>query len=155
MIREFEQYHGVVLRDLIVKSQVPLTISARDEVGRINSFSVNDDVGLHIKHCSNRLAPWAYTFTPENFAEIEWLASHVRSLWIALVCGCNGVVALNLDEFLTLTNSDDGRTRFIRIDRDRRTMYRVHGNAGKLGSAKPRGVAAILADVIRSGSPQC
>jgi hypothetical protein len=151
MIREFEQYHGVVLRDIVVRASGPITISARDEVGRINSFSLNGEVGLHIKHCSNRLAPWAYTFTSENFAEIEWLAAQVRSLWIALVCGWNGVVSLSLDEFLALTNSDDGRTRFIRIDRDRRTMYRVFGNAGKLKSAKPRGVAAILADVGMSG----
>lgn len=150
MIREFEQYHGVVLRHVIVCAPGPVTLAARDEAGRVNSFTLNGSVGLHLKHSSKRLAPWGFTFTADNDAEIEWLAGQTDALWVALVCGRDGVVALSYDEYQAVTDCDPGATKFIRLDRDRRTQYRVFGNAGRLIGAKRRGIAPIIAQAFGS-----
>jgi hypothetical protein len=148
MTAEYERYHGIVLRELIVKAPSPLLIEARDDFGRVNSFCLNGQTGLHIKHSAKRLAPWQFTFNDDARAEIEGLIDTHASFWLALVCGLDGVLVLTADEFRVLTLVDGEATRFIRVDRDRNTMYRVFGNAGKLQAAKPRGVAAAVSDAL-------
>lgn len=148
MIAEYERYHGIVVRELVVRSSEPLSIGVSDDFGRVNSFCINGLIGLHIKHCSKRLPPWRFTFNEENVSEIEGLKRKHPSAWVALVCGIDGVVCLSAAEFDEVSTPDEaGAVRFVRVDRDRNTMYRVFGNAGKLGGAKARGVAAVLLDV--------
>lgn len=148
MTAEYERYHGIVLRELIVKSPAPLLIEARDEAGRVNSFCLNGQTGLHIKHSAKRLAPWQFTFNEDSLAEIEGLIDNHTSFWLALVCGLDGVVSLTAEEFRELTNVGEDISKFIRVDRDRNTMYRVFGNAGKLQTAKARGVNSIISDAL-------
>jgi hypothetical protein len=111
---------------------------------------LNGRIGLHIKHCSKRLAPWGFTFTDENDAEVEWLRSQTDSLWIALVCGTDGIVALSYAEYQMVTDCAPDITKFIRVDRDRRTQYRVFGNGGRLANAKRRGIASIISQAFPS-----
>jgi hypothetical protein len=149
VIREFEPYHGAVVRALIVEAPGPLTIEACDDLGRVNSYRLNGSVGLHIKHSAKRLPPWQFTFNEENLAEIARLEAESDALWLALVCHLNGIVALSAAELRMIYPHDCDTTCFVRVDRDRRTMYRVFGTAGRLPSAKPRGVDAILAAAFR------
>lgn len=151
MIAEYERYHGVVLRELIVKSSYRLTIEPWDESGRVNSFCLNGRTALHIKHSSKRLPPWQFTFNEDAMAEINGLIESHPSFCLALVCGFDGVVSLTAADFRSATDAEEVTTKFIRVDRDRNTMYRVFGNSGKLGSAKPRGVATVLDEVFARG----
>src|SRR5687768_7152751 len=130
MIHSFEQYHGVVLRELVVRAPASLVIAARDDMGRVNSYSINSRVALHIKHSAKRLPPWQFTFNAENLAEIRRLEDIGSSLWLALVCGHDGIVALSGHELREINPPDCETTCFVRVDRDRRTMYRVFGTAG-------------------------
>lgn len=148
MIAEYERYHGVVLWELIAKASAPLSIEARDRTGRLNSFVLNGQTGLHIKHSSKRLAPWQFTFNDDNWREFEGLCGECVSVWVALVCGSDGVICLSATELRTVTQVEAGAVRFVRVDRDRATMYRVFGNDGRLNSAKARGVSPILTDAL-------
>lgn len=139
MIREFEKYHGVVLRELVVASGVAgVELRTEDHFGRVNSFLVNNHVGLHIKHSGKRLPPWQFTFDYENCSELAELAGHTTTVVIALVCGIDGFVCVPHEEFLSMTD-DCGATAFLRVDRDKRSMYRVHGNKPTEISPKARG----------------
>lgn len=145
MIHEFEKYHGVALRQLVVEAgELGVLIRAEDPRGRLNSFVVNDRVGLHIKHSSKRLPPWQFTFDDENCQELHHLGGHAAQIWIALVCGPDGVVCLTHQEFLSMNSEECEATAFIRIDRDKRAMYRVRGSEGALCGAKPRGFSRVL-----------
>jgi hypothetical protein len=155
MTPEYERYHGVVVRELVVQAGAAIQIEARDDAGRINSFCINGKTAIHIKHCSKRLPPWLFSFGDDNVAEIDRLRAIVPSMWLALVCGNDGIVAISYAEFRKITDNLEEATRFIRIDRDRKTMYRVYGNAGRLTAAKPRGVAAVISDAARSGDIAC
>jgi hypothetical protein len=148
MIAEYERYHGVVLRELIVTAPGPLVVEKKDEIGRVNSFCLNGHTGLHIKHCSKRLPPWQFTFLDEHLEEIAMLERKCDNLWLALACGMDGIVSLSADEFRKITGASEDTTRFVRVDRDRRTMYRVFGNAGKLASAKARGISPVISDAF-------
>ena len=148
MIHEFEKYHGVALRQLLIEAGASgVSIRVEDSRGRLNSFVVNDKVGLHIKHSAKRMPPWQFTFDDENCQEIAHLSEHAVQIWIALVCGPDGVVCLTRDEFLTINAENCEATAFVRIDRDKRAMYRVRGSEGALSSAKPRGFARALGQI--------
>jgi|ERR1044072_1095978 hypothetical protein len=144
MISDFERYHGVALRDLIVCAARPIEISVHDDMGRVNSFLIDGRLVLHIKHSSNRAPPWSFTFTDENVAELERLAGPTRPLWLALVCGRDGVLALSFTEFREINPFWAKATSFVRVDRDKRTMYRVFGTNGRLPAAKPRGMLPLI-----------
>lgn len=147
MIPDFERYHGAALRDLIVCAGTPLEIAAHDDAGRVNSYLVNRCVALHIKHSSKRTAPWSFTFSEENLTELARLSHCAEATWLALVCGRDGILSLSLEEFHTINPQWAKATSFIRVDRDKRTMYRVFGTNGKLAIAKPRGCYPLVADL--------
>lgn len=151
MIHAFEQYHGVVLRELIVAAPGSLSVQANDDMGRVNSYCLNGRVALHIKHSAKRLPPWQFTFNDENMEEIGRLEARGLSLWLALVCGHDGIVALSGSELRQINPTDCGTTCFVRVDRDRRTMYRVFGTAGRLACAKPRGILPIIGEAFSEG----
>ncbi len=147
MIKEFERYHGVVLRDIIVCASGPISIANADEYGRVNCYLLNSALGLYIKHSSNRLSPWQFTFHDEHRDEITHLEEIADKVWIALACGPDGVALITADELRTMNDSDEDNTWFVRVARDRGTMYHLNGSADGLGSAKPRGVRSLIIDL--------
>lgn len=149
MIGVYERYHGAVLRELIIRAPGPLLVENWDQAGRVDTYVLNQHTGLWIKHSAKRLPPWQFTFTGENLSELNRLIASHPFTWLALVCGMDGIVALSVAEFRTLTDVTNRAARFIRVDRDRKTMYRVFGNAGKLPSAKARGIAAVITEAFR------
>ena len=145
MIHEFEKYHGVALRQLVVEAgNLGLFLRVEESRGRVNSYVVNDQVGLHIKHSSKRMPPWQFTFDNENCEELASLREHAAQIWIVLVCGPDGVVGLTYDEFLSVNPEGCEATAFVRIDGDKRGMYRVRGRECALSGEKPRGIARIM-----------
>ena len=148
MISEFEYYHGVVLRSMIVTSPSGLSIEVNDESGRVNNYIINGRIGIHIKHSAKRLTPWQYSFSVAHLQEILELRRETESVWLVFVCGPDGVVAITLNEFSSITESRPGGVVPIRVDRGRNKMYRVMGNAGALPFTKARGVVPIVADAI-------
>jgi len=144
MIGEFERYHGVALRELIVGANRPIKIETCDDVGRINSFRIDGALGIHLKHSSKRLPPWQFTYLDENLLEIDRLAERCSSVWLIHVCGQDGSVALSLSEFWSVNPRHVETTSFVRVDRDRNTMYRVNGTGGKLSHPKRRGLHYIF-----------
>lgn len=143
MIREFEFYHGVVLRDLVVCRR-PHSVSLRlaDNRGRLNSFIVDDRMGLHIKHSSARISPWQFVFGEDTLLELGSLAEESHAVWLALICGEDGVVFLPQGDLFAMNVNSGGA--YIRVDRDKRTMYRVSGSSGRLQRAVKRGAQPLL-----------
>ena len=144
MIGEFERYHGAVIRELIVGANQALNIESYDDMGRVNTYRVNGTMGIHIKHSSKRLPPWQFTYLNDNVSEIERLAARCKSVWLIHVCGQDGAVALSLEEFWSVNPRGAETTSFVRVDRDRNTMYRVNGTGGKLSRPKRRGLHYIF-----------
>jgi hypothetical protein len=147
MIGEFERYHGAAIRDLIVGCSQPLTIEACDDAGRVNTYKIGNAIGVHIKHSSKRLPPWQFTYLNDNLGEIARLAKSCCKVWLIHVCGQDGLVALSLDEFVAINPHDAETTSFVRVDRDRNTMYRVNGTGAKLARPKRRGLQCIFDDL--------
>lgn len=147
MISELEQYHGVVLRQLIVGAGRPVTLSLVDGQGRKDCFQF-EKAAFQIRYSTRRLSPWQFSITIDQLKEMVNLAQQFRPVWIMLVCGIDGVVALSWKEFVSITEARPGGVASIRVSRSRKAMFRVSGNARELPFAKPRGVDEFLDDVI-------
>lgn len=148
MIAEYEYYHGVVLREILVKAPAPVLIRPLLLGRRASNFCLSECVGLHIKHSAKRLPPWKFAFSTDSVEQIEVMASDYQSCWLALVCGRDGVVTIRVEEFRALTGNVREPSPFLRVDRDRNTRYRVYGNQGMLENTKSRGVSAVIADAL-------
>lgn len=144
MISESDYYHGAVLRKIIGSSDYPLTIAKCDNHGRLNSYSINGRMAIYIKHSTKRLTPWSFSFTVDHLRELAQLRASFESVWLILVCGSDGVVCLTLNEFVSISGARPGGVASLRVDRLRRSMYRVYGNESKLPVAKPNGLTSIL-----------
>lgn len=146
MIPEFETYHGVVLRDIIVCCD-DVRVKCFDLHGRVNTFLLNSHIGLVIKHSTARLPPWLFTYDERQMDEIERLRNLCTGFWFAHVCGHDGVMSISYDDFRLLNPVDAETTSFIRVDKGRRTQYRVFGTNGELPCKRSRGVGGIVSAV--------
>jgi hypothetical protein len=147
MISDIDRYHGVVFRQLVTGAESPLTIGKCDKYGQINTYALDQKVAIHIKYSSKRLAPWTFSFTVDHLRELAEIQSEFRSVWLVLVCGLDGIVAITLAEFVSITGSRPGGVASLRIDRSRNSMYRVYGNERLLPSARSKGVAGIVQEL--------
>jgi hypothetical protein len=146
MIAEIDRYHGIVFRQLLVGQLKPMTIAVANRSGRVDCFVV-DGRPIQIKHSSKRLSPWQFTYPPEQLEELATLKQEFGRVWIMLVCGIDGVVALTLSELESIVQRGEGGAASVRVSRGRHAMYRVSGGRGGLPRPRARGVDAFLADL--------
>lgn len=98
MIADYKFYHGAVLAELVSAKVGPLAIDELTEEGRLSSYILDGRTGLQIKHSTNRLHPWQFTFTKANLVELLALQQSYKSVFVVLVCHTDGMVALTLEE---------------------------------------------------------
>lgn len=146
MIPEYKLYHGAVLAELVHDLNVPVSIDELSEAGRLSSYVLNGRVGLQIKHSSQRLHPWAFTFTRQNFAELLTLRKTCDQVYLVLVCHTDGMVCLTLEEVAALITVADSDQAWLRIQRRRGQWYSVNGS-GSLPIKRPKGLAALVDDL--------
>jgi len=147
VIGEYEKFHGVVLRDIIVQSRHAILFQPLPTLGRPVFFKINNQVGLLIKHCAKRLPPWKFTFDESVSHEMAKLADQVQVFWIALVCGENGIVTISLSEFTSIALPTTQKNRVLRLDRERRTQYRIYGSGGGLCVVRSAGIDRLLGEI--------
>jgi hypothetical protein len=150
MADEYELYHGMVLRQILVESNSTISLQVDDQSGRIDSFVIDGRTAIHIKHSKKRLPPWQFTFSRDNIEELIGLDRKYEHLFLCFVCEKDGVVVLSPDEFLRIAGPSTSETYFVRVDRSRNTMYSVNGSSGPLPRKLPRGVARILQSIERA-----
>lgn len=143
MIPELERYQGIVLRQLVNSFPEGVRLKSVNVAGRADAFAVNG-AAILVKHSGKRMSPWQFTYQAENVAELLSLRSNYNPVWVMLVCGVDGVVALSADELIQLVGSKPSSTSWVRISRRRNQMYRVSGSLTELERAKPRGVESFI-----------
>jgi hypothetical protein len=82
-----------------------------------------------IKYSTNRLTPWQFVVTSDQSAELQSLSTVYDLALLALVCGPDGVVALDWRVIAeALQPHTDGHPAFsLLVKRRRRQQYRVSG----------------------------
>lgn len=149
MIAELDRYQGVVIRQILVAGKKSMCLGAIPTGGRVDAFYLEPGA-FQIKHSSKRLSPWQFTYMPDNLKELAELKKSYAPIWVVLVCGQDGTVALSFDELKTIINPEAERATWVRVSRSRKGMYWVTGAEGELPNAKPKGVEPFLSDVFES-----
>lgn len=144
MIAEYKFYHGVVLAELVNLKTGALAIDELDENGRLSSYVLDGKVGLQIKHSTNRLHPWQFTFTKANLVQLLALQQRYQIVFIVLVCHDDEMVTLTLDEITGVLATGESDQAWIRVDRKKNEWYSVSGGGAELAGKRPHGVQKII-----------
>lgn len=130
MIKEFEFYHGAVLAK-IAQASKKISISSYPSPSRC-TYVINGSIGLYIKHSSNRLTPWGFSFAKSHQDEIKQMSNSLDRVFIALVCGKDGIACLSFDELKAVLDDDHSDREWVRASRRPREKYAIKGSNGKL-----------------------
>lgn len=147
MVPEYKLYHGAVLAELIDIADCDITIGEMKEDGRLSSYTLNNSIGLHVKHSTARLAPWQFTITKANLSEWAKLTETFRQVYIVLVCHLDGIVALSISEIAIVIEAGVSQQAWVRVDRSRGQWYKVSGSGGNLPYKKSKGLSSIIKDL--------
>lgn len=141
---EYEFYHGMVIRRLVVESGRPVTVVPFDFSGRVDSFKIDDRVVLYLKHSTARLPPWPFTFNSDALRELIELRRRIEHVFIVLICGEEGIITLTLQDFISVSEMRPGGAVPLRVSRNRNEMFAVSGNGGQLERRKTSGLRPVL-----------
>ena len=147
MIPEYKLYHGAVLGELVHELSVPVAIDELNETGRLSSYILDGRVGLQIKHSTQRLSPWSFTFTRYNMSELLALRARFDSVYVVFVCETQGMVCLTIEDMLSVSEVGQSEQVWVRIERRRGKWFQVHGSEGTLAAKKPNGLDPLLDDL--------
>jgi len=145
MSDEYEFYQGLVLRQLVVESEISLILRPFVRQGRINAFAINGKVGIFIKHSTARMSPWRFTFNLDQASDLLDLEARLPKSFVVFVCGDDGIVTLDvscLHEVVSFEGTEHG---WVRIERKPRSQYCVGGNRSELPYKIPKGAGPIHA----------
>jgi hypothetical protein len=144
MIADYKFYHGAVLAELVNLKAGVLAIDELKEDGRLSSYILDGRIGLQIKHSTNRLHPWQFTFTKANLVQLLTLQQNYQAVFIVLVCHTDGMLTLTLEETTEILPTEESKQAWIRVDRKKSEWYSVNGGAAELVGKRPQGVQKII-----------
>lgn len=134
MLAEQSSYIGSALFELIEAASFPIAISKRPSISRAAYVldGIAGSVGLHTKHSTLRTSPWGFTYTAEHKNEIAVFESEVDHVFAVLVCGQNGIVALDQDDLRKLINLESKAQEWVRAIRPSGKRFRIRGSQNDL-----------------------
>jgi hypothetical protein len=144
VIPEYKLYHGAVLSELVDRSESSITIQAYQDSGRLLNYVISGAVGLQIRHATQRLRPWQFTFTAANLDALFDLNNKWELAFLALVCNTDGIVCVPIGNVLPSLATAIGSQAWLRADRQRGRWYRLYGPAGEFPTKFPSGVHPII-----------
>jgi hypothetical protein len=132
MIKKYEFYHGAVFTTIIHGCPEDVTIKPYPTNSNA-SYILNASIGLYIKHSTKRLTPWRFSFHKVHQEEICEMKKRLKSVYLILVCGEDGIVALTFDELRIILDANHGEIEWISAARSRNKEYTINGSDGGLG----------------------
>jgi hypothetical protein len=144
MIPDYKLYHGAVLAELVDEMRGAVKVRELVDEGRLQSYVLNERVGLHVKHSAVRLPPWQFTFTPANGESLLNLRQSFTDVFVVLVCWLDGMVCLSLDELLEIIANEQLPQGSVRAERSKKEWYSVSGSRAVLPYKKPQGVSQLI-----------
>lgn len=94
-------------------------------------FLLNGRLSIYLKYSARVRSPWGFTFMPEERAQLRVRAVHSKVI-IGLICGGDGVVALNYERLCDLFQNRNSAVH-VSCFRGHGEFYEVNGPDGQLG----------------------
>lgn len=148
MSDEYELYHGVALRQIVVSADSSVRIESFPTGGRVNAFVLNETIGLFLKHSSKRLSPWQFTFQIDQLECLRTLEASCRQSYVVFVCGMDGMLTMAFNDLHGLLSFEESEQAWIRIERKPRSQYNVCGNQREHPRKIATGTALLNAALV-------
>jgi len=157
MIRQVEYYHGVALARLI-RTDSAAAIAIRTHPASRSTYVLDERVALYVKYSTNRLSPWPFGFNVQHQSEIAELRAEFEHVFVALVCGLDGIACLDGAEYQRVLDDDPQAGEWIKVARAARQKYRITGSDDRtvyrVGNNEYPGKVYAAADKHRSTAGQ-
>jgi hypothetical protein len=144
MFDDYEFYQGVVLRNIIVNSDLSVMVRPFVREGRISAFVINSRIGVFMKHSAKRMSPWRFTFSLEQASDLLDLEAKYFDSFVVFICGSDGLVTLDVAALHQIFTFDDVEKAWIAIERKPRSQYSVWGNRAELPNKISNGTNLII-----------
>ncbi|MEP3225648.1 MAG: hypothetical protein ABJO01_06710 [Parasphingorhabdus sp.] len=137
MIRDSDRYYGVVLNKIVDHFAGPTSIEKIP--GRVPGFYLlRDNLPIYVKYSTSRRGPWSFTFHRSHQLAQQKMAAQYGECIVALVCGQDGVAAMDHSSFRMVLDNDFDEQEAVLVRRKLKQMYRVSGKDGVLESKVAR-----------------
>lgn len=146
-INKFEKPHGPVLSriikecddfDIVIKpafNKNSYFITIPEQVGNEKAY-----LGIFIKYSTKRLSPWKFSIYKSEQEELELFEKHCGKAFLILVCGNDGIAALNFDQLKEVLDDDYEDQEWVSAERRLKQEYRIRGSDGTLNRKIPPGL---------------
>lgn len=131
MITESSRYYGAVLASLVDQLDGELRIR-RAFPNAAGFYVVNGQVPVYVKFSTSRRGPWRFTFQVDHCRSCNQLRDTFGRCVVVLICGGDGMVALDLNDLENVLGADLGQQTAVSVRRKRNHMYSVSGPDGEL-----------------------
>jgi hypothetical protein len=132
MISDNSKYYGAAFVMMIDACKDGLNIKRiyNDKAG---FYLIDNKLPLLFKYSSKRVSPWSFSFDPDTIQRYQSLADTFEECLIVLVCGPDGIMALDYSEIKGLISFDTSNERKrIGIARRLKEMYYVTATDGNM-----------------------
>jgi hypothetical protein len=131
MIPQKAYFYGAALYQLLGECGDAFQIE-RIEGDSSCVFVVDNSLPLLLKYSSNKSSPWAFTFHASHLNHYIELVEEYGTCVLVLVCGFDGVIALNSDEVDCIFKLTTISMKNIKVARKHNEMFQVNGTDGEL-----------------------
>ena len=131
-IKDYDLYHGAVFTKIARTTPKPVSISSYKQSNNSYIIAGDKQVGIHVKHSTERWSPWHFTLTQDHQNEIHKMKEDIGEVILALVCHTDGIAGLRYDEVKNILDKSQEQKKWISVRRRKREMYTVKGNDGEL-----------------------
>lgn len=123
-------YHGIALYQLLRTNKEFLIQSF--PTASDNSYSINNDIGIHIRYSAKTRSPWIFNFTRQNQEELRIMQEMHKFTFIVFVCGKDGITCMEYMELKKILDEYYEELEWVKLARLSGESYTVTGKDGKL-----------------------
>jgi hypothetical protein len=131
MLPDYARYYGSALVYIVDQYAKALSIE-RLSVGIQGFYLLNGRAPLYIKFSRGRKGPWSFNFQVDHQIQYRQLVGTYSDCITALVCGKDGIVALNDAQLRQVLGDRCSEQQGVTVRRKLNHMYSVSGSNGEL-----------------------
>jgi hypothetical protein len=152
MLPDYGRYYGSALTHIVDQYGKAVSIE-KLSVGVQGFYLLNGKSPLYIKFSRSRKGPWSFNFRRDHQTRYRQLVETYGDCITALVCGKDGIVALNDVQMRQILDDHLDEQESVSVRRKLNHMYSVNGSNGELSQKISRdSLMSHLATLLGEGA---
>jgi len=129
-MKDFEFFHGAALARIIHKNVFD---SIKCYSNANSSYIIDGKMAIYLKYSQKRMSPWTFSFSEAHVNEVKEIKNKFNKIYLVFVCGRNGIVCLDFEEFSTVISLENKNfPKWIRASRQKGEKFSISGSDGGL-----------------------